>query len=265
MAQNSAHLLALVYSIPSTRVAQNRGVNVCVEIKMAIQRWEDEGGRCGSAPILTSSSTVGHREKFSYAWSQERELKSARFWTVAKLLQWGGFGTAGVCLLRVMTGGGFFECAVGVAAAFVGSVASGLVNHLGPHRLLKEIRVKEVLTPTCLTVPHYTRLGNLMTKHSFSAGCCCAATRDGSVLGVLSGADLIAVDLQRHSHEAVELHMRPLSWIEAIDIAEDAVEAMAWMKRYRRSFLPVLDQNRVVGIITKGRIIQEARRRRASL
>jgi hypothetical protein len=93
------------------------------------------------------------------------ELTPAPYWAAARLLQWCGFGIAGLCLLFVMTGGGFFGLAVGVAAAFVGSVASTLAERLAPHRLLRGIRVGDVTTPLALTVPHYTRLGELTTKH----------------------------------------------------------------------------------------------------
>jgi CBS-domain-containing membrane protein len=188
-------------------------------------------------------------------------LKPARFWAAAKFLQWGGFGTAGFCLLLILTGGGLLEVVVGVAAAFVGFAASVLAERLGPYRILKEIRVKDVVKPICLTVPYFTRLGDLISKHAFSAGCFCVVVRDGSVLGVLSGEDLTASDFQNHAHDTAEWHMKPLDWLEAVDIADGSAEAIQWINRYRRSFLPVLDGSRLMGIVTKGRIIEEAVRR----
>ena len=191
------------------------------------------------------------------------ELKPAPYWAAVRLLQWCGFGIAGLCLLFVMTVGGFFGLAVGVAAAFVGSVASALAERLSPYRLLKGIRVKDVATPMFLTVPYYTRLGQLATKHSFNSKSFCAVVRDGSVLGVLSGEDLMSLDLQKHSHDTVEWHMKPLDSVEAVSIADDAAEAIERIKRYRRSFLPVLDGSRFMGIVTKDGIIEEALRRSA--
>lgn len=204
-------------------------------------------------------------QQFSRVKSQDRprsDLKPARFGSVAKILQWVGYGTAGLCLLLVITGaGGFLELSVGTAAAFLGAVGGALTERLGPNRLLKGIRVREVLTPTCLTVPYYTRLGDLLSKHAFTGRCCCVVTRDCYVQGVLSGEDLISVNLHRNSNDTVEWHMRPVDWVEAVDIADDAVEALEWIKRYRRSFLPVLDGNRLVGIVRKECIIEEAMRR----
>jgi CBS-domain-containing membrane protein len=185
-------------------------------------------------------------------------LKPARFCAAAKFLQWCGFGTAGFCLLLVLTGGGLLEAVVGVAAAVVGSAASVLAEYLGPYRILKGIRVKDVVKPICLTVPYFTRLGDLISKHAFGAGCFCVVVRDGSVLGVLSGEDLTSVDFQKHAHDTVEWHMKPLDWLEAVDIADGSAEAIQWIKRYRRSFLPVLDGSRLMGIVTRGRIIEEA-------
>ena len=45
------------------------------------------------------------------------------------------------------------------------------------------------MKPICLTVPYFTRLGDLISKHAFGAECFCVVVRDGSVLGVLSGED----------------------------------------------------------------------------
>lgn len=204
---------------------------------------------------------------FSQARGRDRgayDLKPARFWAAAKFLQWGGFGTAGFCLLLVLTGGRLLEVVVGVAAAFVGSAASVLAVRLGPYRVLKGIRVKDVVKPICLTVPYFTRLGDLIFKHAFGAGCFCVVVRDGFVLGVLSGEDLTSVDLQEHAHDTVEWHMKPLDWLEAVDIADGSAEAIQWIKRYRRSYLPVLDGSRLIGIVTKRRIVGEAVRRQSA-
>lgn len=203
---------------------------------------------------------------FSRTKSQDRprcDLKPARYWSVAKALQWIGYGTAALCLLLVITGaGGLLELSVGTAAAFVGAAGGALAARLGPNRLLKGIHVREVLTPTCLIVPYYIRVGDLIAKHSFTGRCCCVVTRDGYVHGVLSGEDLISVNLGRNSYDTVEWHMRPVDWVEAVDISDEAVEAMEWLKRYGRSFMPVLDGSRLVGIVWKDRIIEEAMCRR---
>jgi hypothetical protein len=217
---------------------------------------------------MTADGVATRREhteaahQFSQAKNQDRsqcDLMPAPFWSVAKVLHWAGYGTSGLCLLLVMTGGGgLLEISAGAAAAFVGAAAGALAERLGPNRLLRGIRVKEVLTPTCLTVPYYTRLGDLIAKHSVTSRCCFVVARDGHVLGVLNGGDLTSVELRRHSDDTVEWHMHPVDWIEAVDIADDAAEALDWMKRYRRTSLPVLHGNRLIGMVTKERIVEAA-------
>lgn len=221
---------------------------------------------------MTSEDLTLRHEKadvahaFRLAENQDRpryDLKPARYWSVAKALQWVGYGTAALCLLLVITGGGgILELTLGAAAAFLGAAGGALAERLGPNRLLNRIHVKEVLTPTCLVVPYYTRLSDLIAKHSFTGRCCCVVTRDGHVLGVLSGEDVISVHLHRYSQDTVEWHMRPVDWVEAVDISDEAAEAMGWLKRYGRSFMPVLDGSRLVGIVWKDRIIEEAMSRR---
>jgi len=192
-----------------------------------------------------------------------RDLTPATFWPVAKILQWAGYGTAGLCLLLIVAGGGGpLEISLGAAATFVGAAGGVLAERLGPNRLLKGIGVKEVLTPTCLTVPYYTRLSDLTRKHPVTSRCCFVVTRDGYVLGVLNGEDVISVDVHRYSPDTVEWHMTPVHWVEAVDIADDAVQAMEWIKRFRRTFLPVLDGDRLIGIVTKERIVEAALHRR---
>lgn len=103
-----------------------------------------------------------------------------------------------------------------------------------------------------------TRLRDLIAKHSFAHRCCCAVTRGGYVLGVLSGEDLVSVNLHRNSYDTKEWHMRRVDWVEAVDIADEAAEAMEWLKRYGRSYLPALDGSRLVGIAGKDRMIEAA-------
>jgi CBS-domain-containing membrane protein len=55
--------------------------------------------------------------------------------------------------------------------------------------------------------------------------------------------------------------MKPVDSIVTVDIDDDAIEAVERIKRYRRSFLPVLDGSRLMGIVTKDGIIEEALRR----
>lgn len=187
-------------------------------------------------------------------------LAPAPFWPIARVLHWLGYSTAALCLLLVIAGdGGLLVLSVGAAAAFAGVTGGALAERLGPKRLLKGISVKDALTPTGFAVPHHTRLRDLIDKHSFGGTrYCCAVIRDDYVVGVLHGESLTPVDLRRHWADAVERHMCPVDWIEAVDITDEAATAMDWMKRYRRNFLPVLDGSRLSGIVTLERIVQVA-------
>jgi hypothetical protein len=50
---------------------------VSLEMSIAIQRWEDEGGRSGSPVVLANSiDKAGHREDFTSPQDQQSDRKS---------------------------------------------------------------------------------------------------------------------------------------------------------------------------------------------
>jgi CBS domain-containing protein len=59
--------------------------------------------------------------------------------------------------------------------------------------------------------------------------------------------------------------MQPISWVEAVDADEDAIEALRRLKRYRRPFLPVVEHDRLLGIVDAHRILKAARSSRSQV
>lgn len=189
-------------------------------------------------------------------------LTPAPFWRAAKALQGFGYTVALAGLFLVIAGGGGAPMIAGFVAVAAGSIGTTLAERLSPLRALKGVRVRDVMIPSCRTVPHYTRLQELIGLHRPDGHrCVCVVTRDGRPFGLITGEDIERVDPSLRAQAAVEWFMHPVDWIEAVDAADNAAQALNWLGRYRREFLPVLNRNRVVGIVRREDILQEARAR----
>ena len=179
----------------------------------------------------------------------------------ASAMQLVGYALALLSLFLVIAGATLWTLALGASAAFVGSLGSELAQIVGPRRWLKGVRVKDVVTPLCFEVLYYTRIQNLMQKHSFGKqDCCCVVKRDGRVSGILLPEDVLAVDLGRHADTIAEHQMKPVDWVESVDVDDNAADALELMRLRRREYLPVIERNRLVGIVRKRRIAEAARR-----
>ncbi|MBZ5617773.1 MAG: CBS domain-containing protein [Acidobacteriia bacterium] len=200
--------------------------------------------------------------QINYTWNHDALSDSQKFrplLAAARAMQWVGYTVAGLSLFLVITGAGLWMIALAVTAALIGSLGSALADEPGPGGLLRGIRVGDVFVPVCLTIPSYTRVRDLIARHSFRVGnCCCVVMRDGYVMGILTGEDVLSLDSRPHSGPTVEQHMQPIDWVETADVADDAAGALEFMDRHRRKFLPVVRRDRLLGIVRRDRIMQAA-------
>jgi CBS-domain-containing membrane protein len=180
---------------------------------------------------------------------------------VASAMQWAGYTIAVVSVFLVMAGNALWTLAVGVSAAFVGSLGSMLSHELGPRRWLKGVRVKDILTPLCFEVPYYTRVRTLADQHALDVqNGCGVVMREGHVMGILLPKDVLALRANGQSDSTVEQHIRPIDWVEGVDVDDDAAGVLEYMRRHRRDFLPVIRRNRLAGIVRQEHIAEVARR-----
>ena len=218
------------------------------------------------ANYLTRAENA-HRIDFSSFDVSDVDVKKAhsplysRLRIAASTMRLVGYAIAALSLCLVIAGATLWTLAPGVFAAFVGTLGSVLSQELGPRRWLKGVRVKDVLTPLCLEVLYHTRIQNLIQKYSFGTqDGCCVVKRDGHVLGILLPEDVLAVDLDRHSASTAEHQMRPVDWVESVSLDDDAADVLDLMRFRPREYLPVIERNRLVGIVRKRRIAEVVRR-----
>jgi CBS-domain-containing membrane protein len=179
----------------------------------------------------------------------------------ARAMQLVGYALAFISLFLVIAGAALWTIVLGTFGAFVGSLGSALAQKVGPRRWLKGVRVKDVLTPVCREVLYHTRIQDLMQKYPFGEEDCCGVVkRDGHVLGILLPEDVLAVDLGRHAESIAEHKMKPVDLVESVNVNDDAADVVEIMRHRRRDYVPVIERNRLVGIVRKGRIAEAARR-----
>lgn len=203
--------------------------------------------------LVNGHEPAGAAQPVSVAGSQVsnwRQADGRSLWMVARSMKWVGYFGAGVSLIFVFSGSGLWTLIVAVACAFIGSLGSLLAHELGLPGALKGLRVYNVFTPVCLSVPNYTRVGDLLGQHpSFGKDCCVVVLCDGYIAGIHVGDQSPAA-----LAEKIEQHMHPISWVEAVELGDNAIGALEHMKRHRRKFIPVVKGDRLVGIVRQDRI-----------
>ena len=209
--------------------------------------------------LVNGHEPAGAAQPVSVAESQVsnwREANGRSLWMVARSMKWVGYVGAGVSLIFVFSGSGLWTLIVAVTCALIGSLGSLLAHELGLPGALKGLRVYNVFTPVCLSVPNSTRVGDLLKQHpSFGNDCCAVVLRDGYIAGIHLGDQSPAAVAEK-----VEQHMQPISWVEAVELHDHAISALENMKRHRRRFTPVVKGDRLVGIVRQDHILEEAAR-----
>ena len=113
------------------------------------------------ACIVTVHEPAGEAQRVSIAESQVsnwRHVKGQPLWMMARALKWVGHVAAGIAQIFVFSGSGPWTLVVSITGALIGSLASILAHELGLPGALKGIRVENVFTPVCLSMPNYTRV-----------------------------------------------------------------------------------------------------------
>lgn len=183
-------------------------------------------------------------------------------WNVSRLLRALGFAVAVIGFLLIIAGGGGTTTFVGFAALAVAGAGVILNGRLGPQRALRGVRVRDLLVPVCLELPHYTRVDELMKRqHGDDHSCVCLVTRDRLPIGLVTAEDLQRADPALRGQASLEWLMHPVDWVVAVDIADDAAHALTWLNLYMREFMPVFHGPRVLGIVRRDDIVREARAR----
>ena len=81
--------------------------------------------------------------------------------------------------------------------------------------------------------------------------------REGVLIGLITAADVTAVPRERWSSTAVEAAMIPAERVTTVTPETGVFEALRLMQQHDVHQLPVLDDGRVVGLLTRGDVLRQ--------
>ena len=124
-------------------------------------------------------------------------------------------------------------------------------------QFLRDVRVADVMANDCATVDPVITVQVLVDDVLLRTGSrCVIVKRNGHVLGLITTREVRAVDRTRWSDVAVRDIMRPVDTLLTVNPATPAAEALTSMLRRNLDQLPVVDDSRLEGMISRRQILQ---------
>jgi predicted transcriptional regulator len=125
---------------------------------------------------------------------------------------------------------------------------------------LRGLRVADVMSRDCAQVEAGTSLREFVIHHLMRTGRrCFLVTQDGRVVGLLTPEELSVADRSRWAHTPVGAVMRPLEELTAVSPDSSASEWLASMSGGDVRPLPVVQDGRLQGVLSRGDFLRVLR------
>jgi Zn-dependent protease/predicted transcriptional regulator len=165
-------------------------------------------------------------------------------------------------LLQFLTGAGFGALWISLIGWFLLAAAQASYADALASASLREVRVADIMVHDCTVVPPHLTLRALVDDIFMRGGHRCVLVRDDDrVLGLVTLQDVPRVERARWADVTVAGIMRPLDQLESIHSDAPAAEALARLGD-GASQLPVVDDGRLVGVVTREHVMEVLQSRR---
>ena len=147
---------------------------------------------------------------------------------------------------------------------FLKSASESAYGQLVLERTLQGVRVRDVMRPPPDPVDAGTSLAQLIEERVLARGeRALFVGRDGGVAGLLTTTDLARVPRDRHATTTAAEAMVPAEQVVTVEPQSPLLDAMRLMVQRDVHQLPVVEGGRMVGLLSRGDVIQqlEARER----
>lgn len=160
-------------------------------------------------------------------------------------------------LSQFLTGAGFAGLWIGFIGWFLLSAAGSSYGQADLKEMLRGIRVGEVMRRDYLLVDGHINLEDFALKFLMRMGSrCFMVTRKGCVVGLITLRDVKAVPRARWRYTTVDDAMQPLERVRSVSPSAPLDESLEIMGRDDVHQLPVLERGRLLGVISRGAILQ---------
>jgi Zn-dependent protease len=160
-------------------------------------------------------------------------------------------------LVQFFSGAGFGGLWIGVIGWFLLSAAGASRGQIDLRETLRGIRVGEVMRRDYPLVEGHTNLEEFVERFLLRVGGrFFMVTRKGNVVGLITLRDVKAVPRARWPYTTVDDAMQPLERVHSVSPESPLNESLEIMGRDDVQQLPVLERGRLLGVISRGTILQ---------
>jgi Zn-dependent protease/CBS domain-containing protein len=170
----------------------------------------------------------------------------------------------GVALLFIMLGVWQFFSGAGFGSLWIALIGWFLLDAAGATYAqmeltsgLKGLRVRDIMADDCLRLDAGTTLQRFADDYLLRTGKrCFVVERNGDIAGLITAADLKAIDRARWTTTTVEAVMRPLDRLRTVTPDTSVIDALHAMGRDDVNQVPVVSNGRMEGMLSRGQIVQ---------
>jgi predicted transcriptional regulator len=165
------------------------------------------------------------------------------------------FGFIGFGVLSFFGG----NAANGLWLAFIGlflrNAAAGALQQSNLQEALRGVTVSQVMSQDCAHVPSLVSLNTLVEERVMQAGQRCFVVTDGGAMqGMLTLGEISAVPRNRWRFTTTGQAMVPVNRLNHISPQTALVDALREMQDANTAQVPVMEEGRLVGVLSRERV-----------
>jgi len=160
-------------------------------------------------------------------------------------------------VLRLFMGAGLGGLWIAFIGLFLGQAASASNAEVQASAALSGVRVGDVMTKDCPTVDGNLNLRTFADEFLLRTGQrCFVVTQNGQLAGLVSVPDLKRIERQRWPFITVSEIAVPLEQARPVSPETDVKDALPLLLRDDVNQLPVISNGELVGVISRGNVVQ---------
>jgi len=160
-------------------------------------------------------------------------------------------------IVRFFMGAGLGGLWIAFIGVFLGQAASASYAETEASAALSEVRVGDVMSEDCGTVDGNINLQTFADEFLLRTGRrCFVVTQNGRPLGLVSVPELKRIERQRWPLITVSEVVVPLDRVRTVSPETNIKDALGFLIRDEVNQLPVISNGELVGVITRGNVVQ---------
>ena len=205
--------------------------------------------------ILPGFPLDGGRVLRSIVWKRTRSFRKAtRIATgTGEMFAWAVIAAGAVFLFMAQWVPGIWAIMIGW---FLLAAARGEGNSIRTDTMLGRLQARDLMHRTFIEVTPGTSIQTVVDEHMIGKGeRSVVVANDDYVIGILTVSDLARVPREQWDSTPAQRIMTPRSDVVTIDAGAPATDVMPLLAQRRLNQLPVIDEGRMIGIITRRELL----------